>query len=143
IKSSSNDNWFFSSKYKQINTLASSSEYSIIFRLPEIILIRAEAYINTNKKNEAISDINSIRNKAGLNGISSSNENLFEAILNERQHELFCEHGNRWFDLKRFGLLSQTLLPLKPSFHDFHQYFPIPESELILNQNLLPQNQGY
>ncbi|WP_314241293.1 RagB/SusD family nutrient uptake outer membrane protein [Empedobacter tilapiae] len=143
VKSSSNGNWFFSSKYKQINTLATSSEYSIVFRLPEIILIRAEAYVNTNKKNEAISDINSIRNKAGLNGISNTNENLFEAILNERQHELFCEHGNRWFDLKRFGLLSQTLLPLKPSFQDFHQYFPIPESELILNQNLLPQNQGY
>ena len=67
-----------------------------------------------------------------------------DALLEERRHEFVAE-GHRWFDLVRFGKL-EALVPLaKPGVQPqaFHDLFPIPQGEIDLNQNLLPQNTGY
>lgn len=135
---------YFAHKYKARFTETEPVEYSIVFRLAEQVLIRAEARARMGNIDGASSDLNSIRNRAGLADTSASNENqLLEAILRERQVELFTERGHRWFDLKRFGKTTEALAVVKPGWDPTDVLLPIPEKELEINPNLLPQNTGY
>lgn len=131
-------------KYKAYVTEPQSLEYSIIFRLSEQYLIRAEARAHLSNLSGSQDDLNKIRNRAGLaNTSANSSQSLLDAISRERRTELFTEHGHRWFDLKRTGKAKAFLNDLKPNWRDTDILFPIPESELEVNPHLLPQNQGY
>ena len=132
--------WYYPNKYKQGTNL----QYSVVFRLAEQYLIRAEARARQNNSSGAQQDINAIRQRAGLqNTTASTPEELLQAILNEREHEFFTEHGHRWFDLRRFGITGEILSPIKPGWQSADIFLPIPESELLMNPNLNPQNSGY
>lgn len=136
--------WYYPGKYQQTATGAVSTEYSIQLRLPEILLIRAEASARLGLTEAAETDLNSVRNRAGLadytaNGIPE----LLTEILNERSRELFCEQGHRFFDLRRYEMLTTVLSPLKPGWNQTDSLFPLPATEINLNPNLLPQNPGY
>lgn len=136
--------WYHSNKYKQKSPTGTSVEYSIVMRLEEQYLIRAEARVYLNKLEEAKEDLNKIRNRAGLqNTTATTTENLLQAILNERKLELFTELGHRFFDLKRTANLDNFLSGTKPGWNSTDRLFPIPDSELRVNPNLLPQNDGY
>ena len=136
--------WFHPYKYKQQNNSAGSLEYSVVLRLAEMYLIRAEAYAHLGDLDAAKTDLNKIRNTAGLPDTSASTQQeLLDAILQERRVELFTEYGHRFFDLKRFGKLNEVLSPIKAGWSNNDALFPIPESELLLNPNLAPQNPGY
>lgn len=135
---------FFAHKYKALLTETQRLEYSIVFRNAEQYLIRAEARANLGDILGAQQDLNVIRNRAGLLNTTATNQSeLLEAIMRERQVELFTEHGQRWFDLKRTGTADDILGPIKPNWQATDVLFPIPETELELNPNLLPQNNGY
>lgn len=134
----------FAHKYKALFTETESLEYSILFRLAEQYLIRAEARAHLGNISGAKEDINAIRNRAGLaNTPASTVSDVLEAIRQERRVELFTEQGHRWFDLKRTGNASEVLSPIKPNWQGTDVLFPIPETELETNPNLLPQNGGY
>ncbi len=135
----------FAYKYKEtINTTSESLEYSIIFRLAEQYFIRAESRTHLGNFIGAQDDLNSIRYRAGLASTpANSKEELLEAILHERQVELFTELGHRWFDLKRMGLADEVLSPIKPNWKPTDILLPLPETELEKNANLKPQNSGY
>ena len=134
----------FAHKYKAQLTETESKEYSIIFRLAEQYLIRAEARAYLGNITGAQQDINAIRNRAGLfNTTAGTQSDVLDAILRERRVELFTEHGHRWFDLKRTGRAAEVLGQIKPSWRANDILFPIPEIELEINPNLLPQNSGY
>ncbi|MDO5969403.1 RagB/SusD family nutrient uptake outer membrane protein, partial [Flavivirga aquimarina] len=67
------DTSYYAFKYKALNTTfladgetANSEEYPVVFRLAEQYLIRAEARAELGKISEAQSDLNVIRNRAGL-----------------------------------------------------------------------------
>ncbi|MCX2681900.1 RagB/SusD family nutrient uptake outer membrane protein [Galbibacter sp. EGI 63066] len=135
---------YFPYKYKAYITESQSLEYSIVFRLAEQYLIRAEARAHLENISGAQNDLNRIRNRAGLsNTMANSMNDLLEAIIQERRVELFAEHGQRWFDLKRTGNAGSILSLVKPNWQETDVLFPIPESELEINPNLLPQNLGY
>ncbi len=135
---------YFPYKYKETLSSTQSLEYSIVFRLAEQYLIRAEAKANLGQIQESRSDLNIIRNRAGLSDSSvDTKEALIDAILHEKRIELFSEHGHRWFDLIRTNSASEVLSLVKPNWQDTDVYLPIPESELELNPNLKPQNEGY
>lgn len=136
---------YFAHKYKHtVNTTASSLEYPIVFRLSEQYLIRAEVRTHMENIVGSQTDLNTIRHRAGLeNTLASSKEALLDAIIKERRVELFCEHGHRWFDLKRNGLVDQALVPIKSNWKPSNELLPIPEAELEVNPNLKPQNTGY
>jgi hypothetical protein len=57
--------------------------------------------------------------------------------------ELFTEQGHRWFDLKRTGKATEVLSPIKPGWQNTQVLLPLPQTELLLNNNLQPQNPGY
>ena len=136
--------WYYPKKYKQQGFEGISTEYSVIFRLAELYLIRAEARAHTGNLEGAKEDLNKIRLRAGLNATSAMTQTeIIQAINEERKREFFTEHGQRFFDLKRHGKLDEKLSPIKPGWNSTDHLFPLPENELSVNPNLQPQNPGY
>jgi hypothetical protein len=135
--------YFYPYKYKRrINTPV--DEYTIVLRLAEQYLIRSEACHKQGKFQEALGDINIIRERAGLLPLElTAEDELYKAIFQERKLELFTEFGHRWFDLKRTGLVHAVLSPIKgDNWQETDQLFPIPFAEIQLNPELT-QNPGY
>ncbi|MDR6843327.1 RagB/SusD family nutrient uptake outer membrane protein [Flavobacterium granuli] len=138
------DVWYHASKYKAITNTGSSVEYSIVFRLAEQYLIRAEARAKQGDLIGAKEDLNKIRHTVGLSDTdATSAAGIIDAVLAERRLEFFTEFGHRFFDLKRTGRLDAVLSPQKAGWDSTDRNFPLPESELLLNPNLEPQNDGY
>lgn len=135
--------WYYASKYKQRDGLT-TTEYSIQLKLEEIYLLHAEALIHTGDINGSQEAINVIRNRAGLpNTTANTAESLATALEQERRWELFCEGAHRWLDLKRWDRLDEVIALVKPNWIPTDALLPIPDRELLANQNLLPQNPGY
>lgn len=131
-------------KYKERGaTGTSSKEYSIILRIEEMYLIHAECAAMMNDWLTCNQMLNAIRNRSGLSNLELSDiNNAIPIIVNERRNEFFCEFGHRFYDLKR--LQKWDVLKIsKPFWNYYFLKLPIPESELMLNENLLPQNDGY
>ncbi len=130
--------WNYMSKYKVLNTIASGSpELSVVMRLSEMYLIRAEARIERENFSGAQQDIDAIRGKAGLPGTTATDKpSLREAVMQERRHELFCEGAHRYYDLKRTGTITQVLGLKKPNWTEAAINLPISEKQKILNPNL-------
>lgn len=140
--SSGDDVYYYPNKYKQVGS--NNTEYSILLRLAEQYLIRAEASAQLGDNTAAVRDLNVVRLRVGLAPTeATSRAELLEAIAIERRHELFTEQGHRWFDLKRTGMANIVLAPVKPGWRDTDVLLPLPEAELLLNKNLEPQNPGY
>lgn len=131
-------------KYKQNSNTSSSVEYSIVFRIAEQYLIRAEARARQGDLIGAKEDLNKVRNTAGLTNTNAVTANeIITAVNNERRFEFFTEYGHRFFDLKRISQLDAILAPVKSGWETTDQLWPIPESELIANPMLGSQNPGY
>jgi hypothetical protein len=115
-----------------------------VLRLSEQYLIRAEARARQGDLIGAKDDLNVIRNAAGLgNTIAVTDIAIIDAVLRERRVELFTEYGHRFFDLKRYGTVNAILSLVKPGWEVTDSLLPLPETELLVNPNLLPQNPGY
>lgn len=141
-------------KYKngvsQINLNGNATEYYTVLRLAEQYLIRAEARAQQGNLPGAISDLNVIRNRAGLGSLSDTLTipQVLTAIAQERRIELFAEWGHRWMDLKRTGEVDSVMNLVTPQkspggfWVTYQQLYPIPISEIALN-SFLKQNPGY
>lgn len=142
---------YFPNKYKiyQLNpTQTSPPEYSIVFRLAEQYLIRAEARAQQDKLSEAIADLDIIRARSGLPLIQNTNpgiskSDLLLAIEQERRIEFFVEWGHRWLDLKRNDRADVVLQPMKSDWNSEDVLYPIPQVERNNNPHLGEQNPGY
>jgi hypothetical protein len=131
-------------KYK---TSVSGVENLTVLRQSEQYLIRAEARARLNNLTGAKADLDAIRTRAGLGGVTAGSQpDMITAVMHERRVELFTEAGHRFFDLRRTGLLDATMkvaAPLKQTQWDsFRQYWPIPLQEMLTNPNL-KQTPGY
>lgn len=135
--------YYYSQKYKNRTQGGNTDELSIQFRLAEQYLIRAESRIKLGFIEKGRSDLNKIRNRAGLAALTLEQpELLLNEVLEERQRELFLEYGHRLFDLIRMGR-TDLLKQRKPNWDNHNERWPLPEKELELNPNLKPQNEGY
>lgn len=126
-------------KYKISSNGAAFTEYSMVMRLAEQFLIRAEARARQNKIAGAQDDIDAIRTRAGLLPTTADDEtSLMNAIMQERRVELFTEWGHRWLDLKRWGNAVTELSLTKPGITTQDLFYPIPQSEINKNPALQP-----
>ncbi|SFJ88946.1 RagB/SusD family nutrient uptake outer membrane protein [Myroides guanonis] len=134
----------YSHVYKYKNTFNNADEFSIVFRLEEAYFIKAEALAYQEKVSDAVNVLNEIRTRRGLMGLPTtlSKPDFISELLGEYQREFFTEGGHRFLDLKRNNRL-QDLETVKPNWEAKHALLPIPESELLMNENLKPQNYGY
>ncbi|MEP7109502.1 MAG: RagB/SusD family nutrient uptake outer membrane protein [Ferruginibacter sp.] len=99
-----------------------------IIRNEELILIYAEANIQTDHFTEAVAAINTIRNGHNLPDYSGamSKDALIDEMLNQRRYSLFYE-GHRWIDMRRYDKLST--LPKDRTDDDVWSAMPIPSTE--------------
>jgi hypothetical protein len=111
----------------------------IELRLADVILLYAEALNENGNTSGAITELNKIRNRAGLaNSTANTEVSVAAAIANERRLELAFE-GHRWFDLVRIGKAQSEL-----GFSDANYLlFPIPVSEILATRGVITQNPGY
>lgn len=108
-------------------------------RYADVILLLAECELNLGNVEPAIKYINQIRergnNLAPYSGIRDA-QNVKEEIINQRAIEFFKE-GERFYDLRRWGLLEEKLKAQDPirfqSFNKRHYYLPIPAKEIQTN----------
>jgi len=136
-------NYSVAYKYKNLSSTASPTEDYMVIRLAELYLIRAEALAHTGNFTGAMADVNLIRQRAGLLPAAAiSQTDVLVAIMKERRIELFCEWGNRWFDLNRTGTINTVLSAEKTGWKPTSSLFPIPITELQSNP-FLTQNPGY
>ncbi|MBB5440236.1 hypothetical protein HDC92_003936 [Pedobacter sp. AK017] len=145
--------FWFPNKYKfgayDINITSPSAmmEYTMVMRLGEQYLIRAEARARLGDINGAKKDLDEIRNRAGLSKIAVTGQSeMLTAIFQERRVELFGEWTHRWFDMRRNGnidAIMQIITELKGgSWESKDQLYPIPYEDILSNPKLV-QNQGY
>lgn len=134
----------------------------IVYRLADVMLMKAEALSQLGRYDEARNIINEIRERADVTPVSPAlSMSAFEdAILEERSLELGFE-GKRWFDLMRMGRrndyarkskLIEIIVQNVPSTqkrilaikltNPLGWYLPIYEGELERNKNLV-QNPFY
>jgi hypothetical protein len=130
-------------KYK-VRSGATVTENNIVLRLAEVYLIRAEARAQQDKLSDALTDLNVIRHRAGLASPTvATRASAIQAIIHERQTELFAEWGHRWLDLKRTGQANAVLSTFKGAgWQPADALYPIPHAEILLNP-FLTQNPGY
>lgn len=143
------DTYLFPYKYKARFGVTPVQEYTMVLRLAEQYLIRAEARLAQNKFADAQADINAIRNRAGLDALELGNDAgaIRAALEQERRIELFAEWGHRWFDLRRWPSLTgdagktradDVLAPIKPAWQSSAIYLPLPDEAIRTNPNLIP-----
>jgi len=148
--------YYYPFKYKQI--AYENQEFTMVLRLGEQYLIRAEAEAHESKIADAQADLNSIRTRAGLpNTTAATPSDLLTAVLHERQVELFTEWGSRWFDLCRavsakLPVNANTVMGAPGnacqskggawSSTGYQLLFPVPLTQILDNKNLT-QNPGY
>lgn len=138
--------YYYPKKYKNNVFQSPVTERTVILRLAEQYLIRAEARAQLNNIEGSLSDLNLIRIRAGLSQLQTgSKEQLLAQIMQERKSELFTEWGHRWLDLKRTGTADAVLASIKsPYWQPTDQLYPIPISEISKNPSLTgQQNPGY
>ena len=143
----------------------SSEQYScnwIVYRLADILLMKAEALGQLEQFDEAIGLVNQVRKRVYLNSVepSRTKNDVEDFILEERSRELAFE-GKRWFDLLRMGRrnnyerkadLIDRIVQFVPAFQrpvfiaklsdPYGWYFPIYYLEIEANMNLV-QNPYY
>ena len=135
-----------------ISQFGGGTDNTILLRLADIILLKAEALNQLGQTPASIPLVNQIRTRVHLPGITvTSKDDVALAILNERRMELAFE-GQRWNDLLRFGS-DYTINLMKAQVDPFGKalnyginqnklIFPVPLNEIQLDGNLT-QNPGY
>jgi hypothetical protein len=91
---------------------------------------------------EILSDINTIRSRAGLQPIVSGNITSLRGVIEREKQVEFAFEGKRWFDLIR----TKRAMALVPTVtQPYQMLFPIPLSEILANPNIdvEDQNEGY
>lgn len=118
--------------------LTHSNNYRAI-RYSDVLLMAAEA-LNRGAIDDAKARgyLNLVRQRAGLNGITSSGASLTQDIFKERRLELAGE-GHRFFDQVRTGQTST----IQGFTSGKNELFPIPRIEIELAGNRWSQNPGY
>lgn len=119
-----------------------------VLRYADILLMRAEALneLGYTPDGEAFKLLNSIRKRAGLAARSSvelsDQESFRTALEHERRVELAFEN-HRWFDLVRTGRAIEVLRAKGITIKDHQLVFPIPQTQIDINPDVLKQNPGY
>jgi tetratricopeptide (TPR) repeat protein len=123
-----------------------------VIRYADILLMYAEVLNELNRTPEAYPFIQQVRTRASLPNLATVKPNMTQAQMRDQlAHERaleFAIEGQRINDLIRWGWFSNPtrLAELKSHDADFNfytpgnEYLPIPQQELDVNKNLLPNS---
>jgi hypothetical protein len=140
--------------YKMLSDAYYDGRTISIFRLADVILMKAECENNLSGPAAALPYLNEIRQRAGAPIYGSAGlaapttkEAMNQAILDERGFELVFEYQRR-ADLIRFGKYDETVnaylkelnLTNPTVVSEKLHYFPYPLTEAQLNKNMAAEN---
>jgi hypothetical protein len=135
----------FSDPLRQTNNARNNV---LITRYADVLLLQSEALneINPSDLNK-LNGINQVRLRANIPSLLLVNvlsrDAFVDALVQERAWELSLE-GHRRFDLLRLGRYKERQLAVfNRTVADKYLLLPIPQTEIDLNPNLLPQNPGF
>ncbi|MBS5908281.1 MAG: RagB/SusD family nutrient uptake outer membrane protein [Dysgonomonas mossii] len=136
---------FFDSEHG--NVIEDDNLNFILIRYADVLLMKAEALNATGDNNEKYTALNLVRARAGLGSITAAdglNKDQFaEVLLQERMHELCCEHMRRW-DLLRFGKLAEYMKDRAGvNIQSYHVLYPLPQAAIDANDAITENNTGY
>lgn len=120
----------------------------IMIRYADVLLMKAEALNDTgDTSNDKYDCINQVRRRAQIGDITAAQnltkQQFADKVLEERLHELCCEHHRR-FDLLRFGkLISQIKTVYNITIGNNQLLYPIPQSAIDNNDAITENNPGY
>ena len=130
----------------------------IYIRYADVLLWKAEAYLETQQYPQAIAAINLVRARARTSvsatgtvppagtlpdrPASTDPATIKNWLIAERRVELGFEE-QRMADLKRWGIAKQVMTAQGKNFQDRHYLYPIPQSEIDASAGTLTQNSGY
>jgi starch-binding outer membrane protein, SusD/RagB family len=128
----------------------------VLMRFADIKLMYAEAQNEAAGPDASVyQQINEVRARPGVDmpplAAGLTKDQMRALIRHERRVE-FALEGQRYFDLRRWGIATQKLNgfvpnPLAPTiktkYEDKYEYWPIPQTEIDRNAPLLIQNPGY
>jgi hypothetical protein len=142
---------FFDTKRPDRTYEAGSRDY-FVFRLADVYLMLAEAYLQSGEIDKATDAINAVRFRAGWPGKKdamkiTSAQMTFDFLMEERARELAGEQ-TRWLDLKRWGKLVERVKAHNPqaaaNVAEKHLVRPIPQTQIDRStQGAFTQNTGY
>ncbi|SDL79758.1 RagB/SusD family nutrient uptake outer membrane protein [Siphonobacter aquaeclarae] len=134
--------------YKMRKTDASQN--IIVYRLADVLLLKAEALNETGSLEDARKLVNQVRTRVKLGATPATDQaSMRLAIEKERRLELAFE-GIRWYDLVRTGRAMTVMQAVKDGSGNSLGYgisadkliWPVPQTEIDKNANLT-QNNGY
>lgn len=138
------DNGWSVAKY---GTADADNNNVVVFRLPEMYLIRAEARAQLDKvtgNNSAQSDLNVLRDRAHAVEVSPVGKSQMLRLIEDEYRYEFAFEGHRWYDLVRTGRVSAVMSAFSPNWKDTYNLWPIPQGEIQNNPALVgEQNPGY
>lgn len=109
-----------------------------IFRLGDVMLMKAEALMRTGNAAGGLAIVNTLRANRGASNMAALTE---ETMLDERAREMYFETWRRQ-DLIRFGKFLQPVQERAEASDPKYLLFPIPNGQLAANPNLVA-NPGY
>lgn len=129
-----------------------SGDQFYIIRLADILLLKAEALAKLGQGDRGRALLNQVRLRAGLAATTATDNQLDDAILNERRLELAFE-AQRWYDLVRNNKVIEVMNNLQErdrisgantnyNMTEHKKILPIPLLEIDRNP-ALEQNPGY
>jgi hypothetical protein len=133
-----------------------------MFRFADVLLLAAEAALqpSVNQPDKALEYVNMIRTRARNSGITGQPLDLqsvdLSDVIHERRIELAME-AHRFLDIVRWGIAYDRLNGLYRATDTLggkqgepiqfirgkHEFYPIPEQEIILSKGSIAQNPGY
>jgi hypothetical protein len=122
------------SKYKSpLTDPANLTQPAAIIRVAEMVLLRAQAKIETGDLASATDDINIVRTiEGGLPPIAvpATKAAAIDAVLYEKRYSLLTESAQRLVDLRAYSRLNATYLKKETTADIFQTTLPIPKREL-------------
>jgi hypothetical protein len=154
-------NGVYKSYYEVLNT-TDCSQRLVMYRLGNIMFLRAEALNQLGRGEDALDIVNTMRQRVGYRkdaktevGNTQDKYAIESVILEERQLELYGE-GCRWFDLMRTGRLVEVMnavysarqeaagVTVTGFGHEGTEYWPVYYREFESNKALVgDQNPPY
>jgi hypothetical protein len=116
-------------------------------RYADVLLLLSEAVTMQSRPADAYPYITKVRSRAQLPALTAGlNETQMMAEIRHQRMLEFAREGQRFYDLKRWGLLQQELTSSDKIGKQFyvvnkHDYFPIPQDEI--NSNSKAEQNSY
>lgn len=103
-----------------------------LLRDEELVLLRAQAYIEAGNLTAATADLNSVHTFYGnpAYAVFATKDAAISAVLYDKRYSFLMEGPHRLVDLREYGRLNQTYLRKETNTDPYNAAFPLPRAEL-------------